>query len=287
MDCFLQEMFTAFMKNRFLIQCYKNFMPFKYDSYKILLSELGRIDHISEINEIAVRDFLKQLQSSDDKDEYLKSKCVEHNIWVSLGKLEHIQNIVSLNYISQVYYCIQSFFYDFQREYNEICETNWRFGQGKTKLFQVQEMFKEKFNKFDYLDDYLIATFSYYTEVRDKNSHSRTTNDRDLDKSLTVAKSYSKTLEDIYKIKNSPKPYDEVDFEDFFLFTQVAKDLSLKISSVCLPTTEGLINKLNLKRFKKLNGERMRKAIAEELKRFYSIEIFESIDVVEEVVQKI
>lgn len=262
-------------------------MSFKYDSYKKLLSELGRIDYISEINEIAVRDFLKQLQSSDDKDEYLKSKCVEHDIWVSLGNLEHIPNIVSLNYISQVYYCVQNFFYDFQREYNEICETKWKFGQGKTKLLQVQEMFKDKFNKFDYLDDYLVAIFNYYMEVRDKNSHSRTSNDGDLDKSLAIAKSYSDTFEKNYKISNSPKPYKEVDFEDFFLFTQISKDLCLKISSICLPTCEGLVSKLKLKRFKKLNDERMRKAIALELKRFYSIETFESKDIIEEIIQKI
>ena len=251
------------------------------------LSELGRIDHISEINEIAVRDFLKQLQSSDDRDGYLKSKCVEHDIWVSLGNIERIQNIVSLNYISQVYYCVQKIFYDFQREYNEICQTKWKFGQGKTKLFQVQEMFKNKFNKFDYLDDYLIAIFNYYMEIRDKNSHSRTSNDGDLDKSLAIAKNYSDTFEKVYKISDSPKPYKEVDFEVFFLFTQTAKDLCLKISSICLPTSEGLIIKLKLKRFKKLNDERMRKAIALELKRFYSIEILESKEVVEEIIQKI
>ena len=262
-------------------------MSFKYKSYKKLLLELGRLDHVSEINEIAVRDFLKQLKLSGDENSYLKKKCIEHDIWVSLGNLERIENIVSLNYISQVYYCVQDYFYDFQREYNEICKSEWRFEEGKTKLFQIQQMFKAKFNKYDFLDEHLIAIFNYYTEVRDKNSHSRTTNDRDLDKSLTVAKSHLKTLEDVYKIKDSPKSYDTLDFEDFFLFTQATKDLCLKISSVCIPTSEGLIDTLKLKRFKKLDEERMRNAIALELRKFYSIEVANSTDIVEEIIQKI
>lgn len=276
----------GFMRNlRFDLELLE--MSFKYKSYKKLLLELGRLDHVSEINEIAVRDFLKQLKLSGDENSYLKKKCIEHDIWVSLGNLERIENIVSLNYISQVYYCVQDYFYDFQREYNEICKSEWRFEEGKTKLFQIQQMFKAKFNKYDFLDEHLIAIFNYYTEVRDKNSHSRTTNDRDLDKSLTVAKSHLKTLEDVYKIKDSPKSYDTLDFEDFFLFTQATKDLCLKISSVCIPTSEGLIDTLKLKRFKKLDEERMRNAIALELRKFYSIEVENSTDIVEEIIQKI
>ena len=54
-----------------------------------------------------------------------------------------------------------------------------------------------------------------------------------------------------YKITNAPSNTPNLDFEDFFLFTQIAKELCLKISSICYPEPEGLAKMAEIKLLKK------------------------------------
>ncbi len=261
-------------------------MIFKYQAYRNLIDDLGKLDFVIEISELAIRDFVQTLKNSGNPESFLKSKCDEHTIYVGLNDLTKISNTVSISNIIQVYQCVSNFFYNFQTEYNDICGTKWIFTQGETKLSQIKKYFKEKFNKHDFIDEHLIDIFNYYHEVRDKFSHPKIT-DKELKKRFETTIEYKDFLLKEYGMQNSPKKYNEIDFEDFILFTKISKSLCLKISSFCTPNPEHIIQYLKLKRFKRLRGERLSIAISIELQKNFSVKFNPKDNFIKEILEKL
>ena len=246
-------------------------MIFKYLAYNTLLLDLGRIDYAIEISEIAIRSFLKDIDNSEDSRFFLKEKSEEHKIYVSLDSTNNYYNQVTLGHIASVYHLAETFFYELQTEYNALSNEKWHFEEKKTKLDQLISFFenKNRFNDLDYIEDYLYDTFVYYHQLRIFFSHRKTTSQSEIIQKWNKATShFDKKLLEKYKINNPPKKINDVDFEDYFLFTQISKDLALKISSICYPEPIGLCK--FVRGFKKLEPERLYSAIENELKTKYS-----------------
>jgi len=246
-------------------------MIFKYEAYNKLLRELGRLDYVIEINEIAFRDFNKKLLESDNHQDFIKQKSLEHGIMISYDSKNNLYNQIVLGYISQVYHATEAFFYEFQIEYNNISNYKWTFDAGVTKLDQIIAFFKPKgrFSLHEKIDDYLIDTFNYYHQLRIYFSHKKTTSKKEIEKRFDiVCKYFDDKLKKEYRISNSPKNIDDIDFEDFFLFTQVSKDLALRICSLCYPEPLGFASFEEIRELKKHmdNKERLEQSIENFLK---------------------
>ncbi|WP_439185822.1 hypothetical protein [Carboxylicivirga taeanensis] len=169
---------------------------------------------------------------------------------------------------------MKHFFYELQTEYNSLCSEEWTFEQGKTKLDQVISFLKRlnRINKTDKIDDYLIDTFAYYHQLRVYFSHKKTTSKGEIDsKYEKEINHFDSELLKRYRVKNSPKKIEEIDFEDYFLFTQITKDLALKISSIGYPKPEGLANWDVIRKIKKFKDDnnRLEKSIESALKTQY------------------
>lgn len=236
-------------------------MIFKYEAYNNLLAELGRLDYVVEISEISVKDFLKKMNQSNDPESYLKEKSNEFGIMVSFDPSNNYYNQIVLGNISNVYHLGETFFYELQAEFNSISNEDWTFEQGKTKLDQVISFFKglNRINNTDEIDDYLIDIFAYYHQLRVYFSHKKTTSKGEIDSKYKKAiKHFDSELLKRYRVENSPKKLEEIDFEDYFLFTQITKDLALKISSIGYPKPEGLANLEVIRRMKKFKDDSVR-----------------------------
>lgn len=250
-------------------------MIFKYKAYNNLLLELGRNDYVIEISEIAVKDFLKQINSSYKPEEYIKEKCREYGIMLSYDKSNSYYNQITLGHIASVYHIAETFLYEMQEEYNSFTNESWRFQPNKTKLEQTITFFKAKnrFNNTDSIATYLLDTFEYYHQVRVYFSHKKTVSVREVSNKWNKAKNHFETDTSLltkYRIKNKPKDLQFLDFEDYFLFTQITKELCLKISSICYPEPKGLANISGLKVLKKhTNIETRKKRIESYLKTEY------------------
>lgn len=232
-------------------------MQFKYKAYKNLLAELGRMDYVVELSEIAIKDFLKNLNNAGSPEQFLEQKCKEHNIWVSLDSSNTSYNQSILGYISGVYHLFEAFLYEMKEEYKLLTDgESINFNTETTKLNQIINYFKSKgrFNNVDYIPSYLIDIFEYYHVLRIYFSHKKTVSINEIKNKWEKAKLHSnEELYAKYRINNSPKELNEVDFEDYFLFTQICKELALRISSLCYPDPDKLA--ISLKRFKKYENE--------------------------------
>ena len=236
-------------------------MIFKYEAYYNLLVELGRLDYVVEISEISIKDFLNKLNQSDNPESYLKQKSKEFGIMVSFDKSNNYYNQIVLGNISNVYHLCETFFYELQTEFNSISNENWKFEQGKTKLDQVISYLKQlnRINNTDKIDDYLIDTFAYYHQLRVYFSHKKTTSVGEIKSKYKKAiKHFDSVLLKKYKVNNSPKKLEDIDFEDYFLFTQITKDLALRISSIGYPKPEGLANWKVIKKLRKFKDDNNR-----------------------------
>ncbi len=268
-------------------------MVFKYKAYNTLLSDLGRLDYVVEISEIAIREFLMNLEESEDEKQYLENKSKEFNILVSLDKSNEFYNQITLGNISNVYHLAETFFYEMQTEFNDISSESWKFEQGKTKLFQVLQFLnsKNRLNQRDKIDEYLIDTFNYYHQLRVYFSHKKTTSLSEIKtKREKVIRHYTKEILEKYKIKTAPKELKEIDFEDYFLFTQIAKDLALQISSIGYPEPIGLASENQIKKLKKLKDKpiRLAEAISCELSTKYGfVKENDTDDLVEKIVSNL
>lgn len=243
-------------------------MIFKYKAYENLLLELGRNDYVVEITELATRDFLKTIQNSSSPEELIKEKCEEYGIMVSFDKSNTFYNQIMLSHIASVYHFAETFLYELQVEYNSYSNEKWRFHNDKkrddqTKLDQTLAFFnsKKRFNQTDKIESYLIDIFEYYHQLRVYFSHKSTVSRGEISSKWNKAKSHFEnnvTLKTKYKITSKPKEIENLDFEDFFLFTQISKELCLKISSLCFPEPEGLANISELKKLKKHSDNEIR-----------------------------
>lgn len=243
-------------------------MIFKYKAYDNLLLELGRNDYVVEITELATRDFINTIQNSFSPEKLVKAKCKEYGIMVSFDKSNIFYNQLMLSHIASVYHFAETFLYELQVEYNSFSNENWKFHKDKdridqTKLDQTLTFFKSKnrFNQTDKIEPYLIDIFVYYHQLRVFYSHRSTVSKGEISKKWNNAKTHfekDNELQTKYKITNKPKDIESLDFEDFFLFTQIAKELCLKISSLCFPEPEGLAGILELKKLKKHSDKEIR-----------------------------
>ncbi|KAF2514510.1 hypothetical protein E0W68_13635 [Flavobacterium salilacus subsp. salilacus] len=230
-------------------------MVFKYKAYYDLLLNLGRIDYTVEISEIAIRNLLSQIEASESPDELVKTLSNKYDIMLSYDISNNYYNQLTLSNIAMVYHLSEEFLYDMQSEYNSISESRWMFDKNKTKLDQVISYFnnKSRFSNRDFIPEYLIDTFAYYHQLRVYFSHKKTTSENEIEKKWLKAKGYFSNGELMkkYRINNAPNNIENLNFEDFFLFTQIAKDLCLKISSLCYPEAKGFAKLIELRKLKK------------------------------------
>jgi len=234
---------------------------FKYNSYNDLLLELGRLDFVVEISEIAVRDFLKQLDQAENKEQFVKDKSSEFGIMVACDEDNQYYHQITLGNVSAVYHLTETFFYELQTEYNNISSESWSFHSNTKKLDQVLTFFrtKNRLSKSDNIDEYLIDTFNYYHQLRVYFSHKKTVSLGEITSKRNKAiKHFDQNLLDKYKVKQVPKALENIDFEDYFLFTQIAKDLALKISSIGYPEPNGLAQTKAIKKLNKYKDNQQR-----------------------------
>lgn len=266
-------------------------MIFKYNSYNDLLLELGRLDYVIEISEIAVRDFLEQLEQTENRELFIQEKSRDFGIMVAFDEQNQYYNQITLGNLSAVYHLTETFFYELQTEYNKISNESWSFHSNTKKLDQVISFFraKNRFNNINNIDEYLIDTFNYYHQLRVYFSHKKTVSLGEIvSKRKKAIKHFDQNLLDKYKVKQAPKKLENIDFEDYFLFTQIAKDLALKISSIGYPEPNGLAQTEEIKKFNKYkdNQERLNKSIERALiTDFGYIKENDSDDLVEKIIE--
>lgn len=108
-------------------------MSLTFPSYRKLKLELGGRDAYMQIVDLAIADFLLNSKATENIKDFIKAKAEQHSVIVNIYKFDTLENIVGLNNIVTVYNSFESFFIEFQNDYNKyFCkEEKWRYSDTK------------------------------------------------------------------------------------------------------------------------------------------------------------
>lgn len=240
---------------------------FSYFAYRKLKKTLGEFDAVVECNEIAIREFIEKAKSQG-ANKYIQQLSHKHRVRVDEVDFLKFSTRIRQYYVASVFQQAEQFIKDFKAEWRAYFEGGeWSESKNGETVFQntVRNLSIE-------LPNDLIEIYEYYRLVRNYMAHT----DRDVDE---LQKRYKKIitnenefLKDL-NIGNTPNSYDEIDFNDFLILTNIVKHIAYLFSVTSKPDNEAvakiLLNKSKedgqkaFKGLKKLmnNSDRFDKAI--------------------------
>ena len=202
---------------------------FSYRAYRKLKKTLGEFDAVVECNEIAIREFLEKAEGEDPR-KYIQQLSSKHRVKVDEVDLIKFGSRIRQYYVTSVFQQSEQFLKDFKDEWIKY-HTDNEWLAPKSGETNFQNCFKN--TKID-IPSNLMDCYEYYRLVRNYMSHS----DRDI-KALTT--SYKKVvnngdgfLRDL-KVVKSPNSLENINFDDFFILTNIVKHIAFLICNGSKP----------------------------------------------------
>ncbi|RKD71194.1 hypothetical protein ATL39_2589 [Sinobaca qinghaiensis] len=247
-------------------------MKFTYKSYSVFVKKLGYFDSVIEMNEVAIREFADQANSSGDFSKFLACKSKKHKIRVDFPKIpEDFNSIIAKNYIAQVSQCFEEFLVDFQKEYEIIKKVPWLNLEKNPKL---KIAFKSVDSSYIIDNDLNYKICDYYRNIRNSALHNKDEkrlNKLDLEHNKV---SSMKIRKNEYSKLNAPNKFKSINFDDFILYSRAAKEMAFKLCELSKPNIDEVVNLINEKNFScyENNSNRKHNALITELKSKYGIQ---------------
>lgn len=226
-------------------------MVFKYKAYNNLLAELGRLDYIFETTHLAILEFKSLMDISGNKENFLKEKSMVHGIVVNYDPKNDLDNLTVLAQIANVYHYVETYFYELKDEYNQYEEDDNKQlvlgrnpNKDETKLQKILNLLKilNRTNKIDFIPEYLLDIFHYYYLLRVYFSHKSRIKYGDIKAGYNKALNHFNDKDKLpakFQKFDAPKEINNLTFNDYFLFTNISKELSLFLSSFLYPNPIG------------------------------------------------
>jgi len=214
---------------RFILPCFRK-----------LKKKLGKLDAIVECNELAVREFISNVKQSSKPTEYINEVSLMFNVKVNNVDIEYMPIRISHLYILSTYQQAEIFIKKFRNEHP--ASKDWRSREDKeSPLKHILDCINISSTN---LQQYLIDIFEYYREVRNRFAHEESKENSTMTALLTKIKKHEDDILKEYKI--IPNKYENINFDDFLLFSRVTKDIALELCNLSQPTDDKIIEMLKI-----------------------------------------
>ena len=230
-------------------------MGFRFKCYIELKQTLGEIDSIVESIELATREFIEIVSANgiDSISDNITKLSTKHNIRVNHVNIAKFEDRVIKLHIINVYEQLENYLKSLSEEHPNF-QTNINKKDGETDLdYSIRVLKKDKVLK-DTIE-YLII--NHYREIRNTFIHSS-----DENKYKYINRIMKKIKNMQYNSLSAPNKSNEMNFDDFILFTRAIKDFAKLINQHCQPTDEYIIETIKEKyitKLKKLSNNIKRK----------------------------
>lgn len=265
-----------------------DFHNFKFRCYRNLKKNLGEIDAIVECSELAIREFV-YLSNNSQGNDYIKQKSYQHCVKVDSVDCVRLVQRNSKLHILNVYGQFEWFLKCLKKEHPE--GGDWNIDNDKKSLFS--KTLKCLSNKeIIIISDLEQDLIEYYRGVRNSFIHIDGKGVKNWEvKSEDLRK---RVLEDVQLKKyKAPNKFDEIQFDDFLLFTNIVKAVSLKMSVLGKPSDDLIVQMIkkfpkfnDIKKFKN-NPRRAENALKNLIRTEYCMSFEESKFVVESILKEI
>jgi hypothetical protein len=100
-----------------------NETKFSFKAFRNLKKGLGEFDAVVECNEMAIREFLKNLKASQDQKQFIQDLSQKHGVRVDTVSVELFSSRIRLFYILSVMQQAEQFIDEFRKEYKSYNPT--------------------------------------------------------------------------------------------------------------------------------------------------------------------
>lgn len=214
---------------------------FSFKSFRKLKEGLGEFDAVVECNELAIREFLKNLNKSIDKDTFIQELSEVHSVKVDTVLAKLFGPRIRQFYIMSVMQKAEQFFDEFKVEYQKYDNPWSNKIDGETDLDNLlKNVFQTKNNGVKEIGEEVYNGFEYYRLVRNRFAHSEEKNDKKLNSYCKKAIEHKEFYNINFHCQNVPNEYKEIDFEDFLLITNIIKNIGYTLCEKCKPGNKKL-----------------------------------------------
>ncbi len=242
---------------------------FRYKCYQTLNNTFGRVDSIVECIELAIRDLLDKADKSDNFDSYIQEIASKNKIKVNTVSAESLKVRASQLHLLNVYQQFEGYLIELKKE----LPFEVKLDNGEDSLLKRM---LAALNHQDTISHQEIEILEYYRNIRNTFMHP-TIESTKYDKACERLREKLEVQTTGLEKYNAPNKYKEIMFDDFILFTKVAKDVAEKMCTVARPSNEQIAEMLKqtkyysrLNKYKK-NQKRYAKALETLCRCEYSI----------------
>ncbi|MBX3018545.1 MAG: hypothetical protein KF767_11690 [Bdellovibrionaceae bacterium] len=254
-------------------------LEFVFQSFKDMKTSLGKYDAYIEVNEVALRHFLKEAERKEDPAVYVEKMAREVGINVRSDSFLETLHRMSGLYILSVYQAFEVFLGDYKEEFKGYWDTWTPKEDGETLISNTLKNIKGLPNgSSKAIGPEHLAVVEYYRVVRNHFMHNDDKSKKLVDQGFSKIGIYQEKIQSFYKTRSSPSSYNQLNVDDFFLFTKSAKEIGLQLSRLGAPSEEkisDLIAKPKFSKFKN-NAKRLESALILEAQSRFNIDIKES-----------
>jgi len=216
-------------------------MAFRLKAYKQLKSELGVFDAVVEFSELCTRDFIANKPTELDFEEYLRSKSQQHGIKVNYVEIDKFNVTMSHSYIVIAYQAFENFIHSSRKENELIKSVKYEIKTEDGNLLERNLKSIYRINDISsVVNQRLLDIFDYYRNVRNKFVHP-SSDAKKVKKAFAKLEANREVIQKTYRLE-APNAFDEIQFDDFNLFTRILKQIGQIISNESEPSTSELAN---------------------------------------------
>lgn len=225
-----------------------NETKFSFKAFRNLKKGLGEFDAVVECNEMAIREFLKNLNASQNQEQFIQDLSQKHDVKVHTVNINLFSSRIRLFYILSVMQQAEQFFDDFRKEYKTYNpESSWTNKvEGETDFDNLlQNIFATRGKGIIEIGEEVYHGFEYYRFVRNRFAHSEEKDPKKLENQCVKITEYAPFYSLKFHSVNSPNRYDKIDFNDFLLFTNIIKHIGYTLCEKCKPDNLQLAEKIS------------------------------------------
>ena len=262
----------------------------KFECYRKLKKNLGFYDSLVECFELALCFFIDKGIDTDNLEESIKNLSQQYNIRVDKINCNELRLRAAYFYIASVHQQAEEFFREIKKEHPKSYEWNDKI-EGSLFIKTYTNIARNLNISTNTIPIHSKDIFEYYNLIRNKFMH------QNIDNKILIAKFASiKEKENLikseYNVNNAPNQYDNINFNDFVLFSMVTKDIALKICQMSMPDVEYFSNitlktiGIKLKRLRN-NPSRLGNAVKGYLLTHFSLKLASYDAIINDIIIKI
>jgi len=218
---------------------------FSFKAFRNLKKGLGEFDAVVECNELAIREFLKNLDTATEKEKFIQTLSEKHSIKVDSVNVNYFSARIRQFYILSVLQQAEQFFDEFKKEYKTYYEKWIEKESGDTDFDNVLlNIFNTTTQGINEIGEEVYLAFEYYRLVRNRFAHSEEKDLKKLDSYWSKITGFSDFYSQSFHCSGAPNKYVNVDFNDFLLITNVVKHIGYTICEKCRPDNALLAKKI-------------------------------------------